>query len=302
MEDRVSLSSRKESLSLHLAKWLGVERTRPYSLNRFKRILKRIAREHGIHRNELLLDQDSLAIWLVRLYLQMTGITYERLCTPAPEPNSDHLAAFEKLITQAPTPTEEFHQSRIDSRSACRRAHAVHKRLGGKGNVLFLGDDDGCSLALSCLGDYRITALDIDQRILDWLKLSVPEIELHCADIRQIPDVLRGAFDAVVTDPVRDTFGLHFLEAARDTLEPGGWLFLADHPDWNPKSRYFLAKLSRWGFESEELLENWHAYSATLPFTDEEKDSDMEWFVELSHQIQLWSHLYILRSPGVSFR
>ena len=285
------------ALTEHLARWLGESRSTPYSPSAFHRRLHRLARKHGLGRNEILLDSRAVAVWITRMYLEMAAVTYARLFEPAPLPDLKLVDDFQSLVESAPPPTEEFHQSRIDSPSACRRALEVHKRLDGRGEVLMIGDDDGTALALSLLGEYRLVSLDLDQRGLDWLKAAQPSVEVVRADVSRLPDGLASRFDAVVTDPVRDTFGLVFLRAARACLKPGGRLFLADHPDWNPKHRRFLRKLDDWGFVLQDVYENWHAYPAGLPSEECGDDEEMKWFCELSHMISLWSHLFVLQAP-----
>ncbi len=285
------------ALTEHLARWLGESRSTPYSPSAFRRRLYGLARQHGLARNEILLDSKAVAVWITRMYLEMAAITYDRIFVPAPLPEKKLVDDFQKLVESAPPPTEEFHQSRIDSPSACRRALEIHGWLGGRGEVLMIGDDDGTALALSLLGDYRLVSLDLDQRVLDWLKAAQPSVEMVRADVSCMPEDLEGRFDAVVTDPVRDTFGLVFLRAARSSLKPGGCFFLADHPDWNPKHRRFLRKLDEWGFVMLDCYKNWHAYPAGLPSEECGDDEEMEWFCRLSHMISLWSHLFVLQAP-----
>lgn len=241
-----------------------------------------------------LLNAEDTEKWLLRLFLEMAYVSFCRWDNPAPAPRPELLKAYCNSLDKAPELSHDFHQNRVHPESACRRAEAIHERLKGQGRVLFLGDDDGISLALRCLGDYQVTALDIDPKVLEWLHQSAPEIEIVEADVRQIPAGLKGSFEAVTTDPVRSAFATHFAEASKLCLKPEGWLFWCDHPDWNPRAKEQVRRLTRRGFELVQTKSNWHSYPATIA-QEGAHDRETRWFLELSRQISLWSHLYIFQ-------
>ena len=91
--------------------------------------------------------------------------------------------------------------------------------------ILFLGDDDFTSVAVSHIGKpARACVLDIDPRILDGIKTTSAEIETIKYDTRKVlPDKLRGKFDVVFTDPPYTTEGVSlFLSRAIEALDTKG--------------------------------------------------------------------------------
>ena len=252
------------------------------------------------HRIESLLQRyrshDHLQSFFMRYTLRMTEVTYERIFRPAPSPDEQVLERFLALLKPYPEASDEFCQGSVDPASSLRRAESVHRCLGGRGRVLVMGDDDATSLALSLLGDYAIEVIDIDPRIIDWL--GSMGIAGTVQDLRMLPLSYEGRFDAVVTDPAADQeLAGEFLKAAVYCLGPGGWLFWADHPDWNQGALSLIDKARSLGMELVEEQPNWHCYVPHVisDSTAHHFHIPPEWFYELVKYARVWSHLYILR-------
>lgn len=106
--------------------------------------------------------------------------------------------------------------------------------------VLFLGDDDAGSLAVALLArelgsDVRVTALDIDGRVLEYLRSAAAsealDVDLVEHDVREpLPAELRERYDTVLTDPPYTVPGLQlFLSRALEATGPrrGASIFLS---------------------------------------------------------------------------
>ena len=181
----------------------------------------------------------------------------------APDPNL--VARFASSIFM-PHADESLGQLAIDPASAIRRAMAVASVLDPDDPVLAVGDDDAVSVALRQLGMREVSAVDLDARVLR--ALETHGVATHRADVLRssVPEVLRGRFAAVITDPYRDVDGgLGFLcyGAACLRAEPAGHLFWADSPDWNFEHAQVRAALERLGFAVEETSQNFTAIRST---------------------------------------
>lgn len=241
-------------------------------------------------------SQDSDQTFFMRYTLRMTEVTYQRLFRPAPGPDEVMLQRFLERLQPYPEACQEYSQGSVDPASSLRRAESVHGYLGGRGRVLVMGDDDATSLALSLLGDYEIEVIDIDPRIIDWLgSMGIPG---KVQDLRLLPPSYLGRFDAVITDPAADQdLAEEFLKAAVSCLARGGWLFWADHPDWNQAALQLLERARGDGLKLVEERSNWHSYVPHVISDSTARHFNIPpgWFHELVKYARVWSHLYILR-------
>ena len=231
--------------------------------------------------------------------LRMTEITYQRLHSPAPEPDGRVFEEFLGRLQPFPEAEDQFCQCSVDPASSLRRAESAHRHLGGRGRVLLIGDDDATGLALQLLGDYQIEVIDIDERIISWL--TAMGVAGRVQDLRGLPHSYTRRFDAVITDPARDSeLAGEFLEAAVRCLAPQGLLFWADHPDWNPAFPTLLAQVRSRGLRLLEENSNWHSYVPHVisDVTAHHFRIPPEWFYELVKYARLWSHLYVLRKTS----
>ncbi|MEL6759728.1 MAG: bis-aminopropyl spermidine synthase family protein [Myxococcota bacterium] len=127
----------------------------------------------------------------------------------------------------------------------------------GRKNVLCLGDDDLVSVALAALG-HEVSAYDIDDYLLEFLRRSVEDVELPVTieevDLRDpLAKKRRQRFDVVLTDPMsnRDCFDL-FLSRALSMLKPDGVLFSAC---FAPAAELFEQVVGELGLS----IHRWHA-------------------------------------------
>ncbi|MBI3927653.1 MAG: bis-aminopropyl spermidine synthase family protein [Armatimonadetes bacterium] len=286
-------------LSKLLGEAVGEDPAEPYPQLAFSARVERLLRDHGCqHRSETVDTESGFQGWVLRYALRMLEITYRRLEQPGPTPPPELLARFQEVLPGPPEEFTEFFQGRIDAASSCRRAVEVQRLLGGQGPVLCLGDDDGTSVALALLGVEKVAVLDIDVRVLEWLRASGLPIELERGDVREMPASHRSRFAAVVTDPVRDgPAGAAFLRAAGRCLRRGGWLFWADHPDWNPGYPVLERWTHRLHLEPIRVLKDWHAYRAAYldDSTAEHFGLDPDWLRRLAADVRIWSHLHVLK-------
>ncbi len=275
-------------LSVLIGELLGERPSVPYTLQEFSRRIDRLV--------ERFQSQDPLQTFYMQYSLRMTEVTYQRLHRPAAGPDERTLQDFLGRLKPHPEASQEFSQGAVDPASSLRRAESVHEYLGAQGRVLLLGDDDATGLALSLLGDYQIQALDIDERVVDWLVEMGVNAEVR--DLRQLPPGYRQAFDAVITDPSRDLeLASEFLKAAYGCLTPDGLLFWADHPDWNQAAQLLIERAQGQGLKLLEVRPNWHSYTPHVisDSTARHFRIPARWFYELVEVARIWSHLHVFR-------
>ena len=71
--------------------------------------------------------------------------------------------------------------------------------------VLFLGDDDLCSIALKSLSDFKVHMLDLDRELIKFIDSKNMGIKTRVANLKRgIPKDLQDYFDAVMIDPFWD--------------------------------------------------------------------------------------------------
>jgi N4-bis(aminopropyl)spermidine synthase len=139
------------------------------------------------------------------------------------------------LADTAPPPLVELDQCHCTPKTKLRRVLAMHDAgaIGGR-RILLLGDDDLISVALlrfACqfrLPIEELAVLDIDQRLLEFIgsELEGAPFPHRCLrwDARQeLPSLLAGHFDTVVTDPPYTAAGARlFLASAVKALRGDG--------------------------------------------------------------------------------
>lgn len=132
--------------------------------------------------------------------------------------------SWNAIVEGRPTGTMEFDQLFCTVDATFRRAQETLmyvSQVGGK--VLCLGDDDLVSLALREYWDGEIHVIDLDTRLLDFIKEKDPSIHCHKFDLDNdsIPDDLRGQFDVVLYDPPWEKYPAWlFLQWADACLKP----------------------------------------------------------------------------------
>jgi len=251
-------------------------------------------------------DPRELVWWL----LGMAAVTYRREREPPPAPEPALASRLAALLAGRPALAPEHAQLHIDVASVARRAAVVHERLAASpGPVLAVGDDDGVAVALALLGVEPLVVVDIDERVLDFSAAAGRalgrSIQVGCVDVFEDPPPgpWRGAFAAVVTDPIRSLEPcLAFLDYGAACLrrEGGAGLFWADHPAWNLEVEAVIAALGRRGLVVRRRHDDWHRYPLTPEWLGELGDKaravgvEPAWLGALAAAVSGWSHLYEL--------
>lgn len=108
------------------------------------------------------------------------------------------------LIAAAPPPVTHLDHVPATPASVARRATWMADELWLPGaTVAFVGDHDLTSVALAlAVPDVQVVVVDVDTRLLDFLRDVLPDARLHHLDLRDpLPAHLAGTVDAFVTDP-----------------------------------------------------------------------------------------------------
>jgi hypothetical protein len=115
--------------------------------------------------------------------------------------------------------------------SVCRAALISKMLQANNPRIVFLGDDDLTSIAVSTiLNNSDITVIDIDKTVLDAIQTSCTKlglgIKLQGHDLSQpIPKELRGRFDCFVGDPYptpNGSFESWFINCGVEFIDPAG--------------------------------------------------------------------------------
>lgn len=129
----------------------------------------------------------------------------------------------------------EFGQTAVLPECGVARCHELTRRAGTGLRVLVIGDDDLLAPILAHMG-HTVTVLDIDPALVALLQRCAKDagvkVDARVQDIVQpLPRDLRGAFDAVLTDPMSyEACFDAFLARAVHALKPGGSILCCVHP------------------------------------------------------------------------
>ncbi|MCG2801178.1 MAG: bis-aminopropyl spermidine synthase family protein [Cellulomonas sp.] len=129
------------------------------------------------------------------------------------------------LIAAAPPPVKHLDHVPATPASVARRATWMADELWLPGaTVAFIGDHDLTSVALAlAVPDVRVVVVDLDTRLLEYLREVLPGAELHHLDLRDpLPAPLVGVADAFVTDPPYTPTGAALFVARGLTMLRGG--------------------------------------------------------------------------------
>jgi predicted methyltransferase/DNA-directed RNA polymerase subunit RPC12/RpoP len=179
------------------------------------------------------------------------------------------------LTEEAPKPRVELDQVHCTIETKLRRVLAMDEAgaLDGK-RVLLLGDDDLTSIALRLMAerlDLRVEAvvvLDVDPALVAFLRRALrgAPFRVECAvhDLREpLPAKLRGAADAVFTDPPYTSEGaaLFLSRAAEATgCAPGRDVFLAFGSSRPDTALAVQRSIVESGFTIRRLVRNFNEY------------------------------------------
>lgn len=190
--------------------------------------------------------------------------SFTRAAPPAAE---ELTAALARLAADAPPPRSELDQSHCTVATKARRALLLDEAgaLDGK-RVLFLGDDDLTSLAVSSLPARleELVVVDVDPAVLRHLRRHLAKATLLEHDLREpLPDALAGRFDTVFTDPPYTVEGAAlFLSRAAAALRPGvgGSVFLAFGPKPPGETLRVQAAIAEAGLVIRRFERNFNEY------------------------------------------
>lgn len=200
---------------------------------------------------------------------------------------------FHELVKDRPEAVQEFDQGYVTEETSIARVALIYARgdLVGK-EILVLGDDDLVSLALALTRlPRRVVALDLDQRILQFLHKAAQEkklaLEVYQHDLREPlpPDFLRR-FDTFACDPTESLHGyLAFAHRGISALRgPGcaGYLGLTRQEASLKKWQKIQKALLEAGAVITDLFPNFHEY-VNWPYLQ---------------TMRAWPHLPVQRVPG----
>jgi predicted methyltransferase len=181
------------------------------------------------------------------------------------------------LADRAPGARTELDQSHCTVDTKVRRVLALAEAgaLEGK-RILVLGDDDLTSVAIRLVTEELglassvrgLVVVDVDPRVLSFLRRALRgapfEVEVLVHDLRTpLPEGLRGAADAVFTDPpyTADGATLFLSRAAEATVGPPGRdVFLAFGPKRPDELLRMQRAIAAMGFVVRRLLRNFNDY------------------------------------------
>ena len=255
-------------------------------------------------------------------YLRIFGETAAQLllndhahpAAPPPAPGEAQLAI---VAAGRPVADEGLNQLSCTPGSACRRVERMLEDLHPPGSrALFLGDDDLCSLALGSRdAGFEITAVDLDERLLEFIESCDPEIEARRVDLGRggLPGKWLGAFDVVFTDPHWSYDGaIFFVDKAALALKDDGQgrLYLSLCPVFcEPDTHRLFGRLADLGLvlEGMEPFFSWYDLEG-LPSPNPRDllrgqlgEGLVSPFVEALVEMPFgYSNLYILRKTGGS--
>ncbi|MFW9896568.1 MAG: adenosylmethionine decarboxylase [Candidatus Thorarchaeota archaeon] len=139
-----------------------------------------------------------------------------------------YLNNIRTVLDNRPTPEFALDQSHADFSTVIKKTLYLLKKGDIEGRqIIFLGDDDFISLAIALTKlAKKITVLDIDNRVLDFLsksaeELSITNFNVISHDLREsCPDDIVNKYDVVVMDPPYTNEGLRlFLKRASQVLK-----------------------------------------------------------------------------------
>jgi hypothetical protein len=139
------------------------------------------------------------------------------------------LDQYLKIVKDRPKTIEVYDQGFMSPEDVIRRLEFIYERGDLPSHIFIIGDDDLFSIAAGLTGiPEKITVLEIDERIVDFINKRADElglnIEAYVYDVqRDLPKYLRSKYDIFVTDPVETLPGLNlFLSRGISALKGVG--------------------------------------------------------------------------------
>jgi len=135
---------------------------------------------------------------------------------------------YERIIENRPRPIEKYDQGYISTEGILRKVSFLMERGDLYANIFVIGDDDLFSIASALTHiPKRIVAVDIDERIIDFINEVADEyslnIEAYVLDLQKENENFLHKFDVFVTDPVETLPGIKlFLSRGASSLKGKG--------------------------------------------------------------------------------
>ena len=174
-----------------------------------------------------------------------------------------------EILEGRPDPRFDLDQSRADSVTVTKRVIYMLRNGDIEGRrIVFLGDDDGTSLAASILGA-RVTVLEIDTRVVDYLEEKSLAHDLRDFEVVQhdlaepVPADFQKNFDVFFTDPPYTVPGLKlFCLRGKSCLKPAigkkGYICFGNKP---PKTHWkSLLVIMNAGFTIQSIIPAFNRY------------------------------------------
>ncbi len=179
-------------------------------------------------------------------------------------------STFLQLCEERPDPLLQYDQLYCTPDSTERRIHQVLQDIDKQDTrVLFMGDDDLGSIALSRHFDGEIHVFEFDERVLSHIREKAPQVQCHNVDLvlGGVPRSMKGAFDAVVLDPPWDNYHAWcFLHKALFCLResPQARIYLSFCPlnaeHLEKKAHTFFHRFGQVGLTFESITPTFHLY------------------------------------------
>lgn len=177
---------------------------------------------------------------------------------------------FASLVKDRPEAILDYDQLYCSPDSTERRIARILESVDSQsGRVLFMGDDDLGSIALSNQFEGEIHTMELDTRLLDYIKEKAPQTTCHQIDLflGGIPKDLQGYFDAIMLDPPWDEYHAWcFLHKADLCLKQShdARIFMSFCPlnveHLHQKAQPFFQRFAQKGFVCEHLIPGHHLY------------------------------------------
>lgn len=189
---------------------------------------------------------------------------------PASPDLGDVASRLTEIAAAAPTVDVAIDQSHCTVETKLRRAlYLLEETSLARSSLLLLGDDDLTSIAVALVArrfdlDVAITVLDVDARVVEFVRSHVPDADCRVHDLREpLPADLLGRFGVAMTDPPYTVAGGSlFLARAVSALRAGAGaeVLLCFGPKDHAASLELYRRTVELGLYPRAVLRNFNEY------------------------------------------
>jgi predicted methyltransferase len=187
---------------------------------------------------------------------------------PADPDLAEISACLTEIAAEAPSVDVAIDQSHCTVDTKVRRAiYLLEETPAARSRLLLLGDDDLTSITVALVAEQfglevSITVLDVDARVVEFIRSHVPGADCRVHDLREpLPDDLVGGFGVVVTDPPYTVEGgALFLARAVSALRDGGEVLLCFGPKDHASSLELYRRAISMGLYPRAVVRNFSEY------------------------------------------